>query len=314
VAVTKALIDGLIGAIQALINAALELLNTPVDIPFFSWLYKLLFNEDLTILNAVTLVSAIPVTIIYRVATGNYPSQDGIAGAVAANGVQRQNSPTADVITKMQGTIGGVIALGLGVVRGVVDLAGATPPRIGTIFVLSFGLCYSAVYYPLMIPGSTAKPMQWAAWGLGAALATLGTFGVLNLKGLSEAVQARVKGLLTFLRVSLAIARFVVYIVSFVTANNTKVMSDLTFARNLFLELPPMFNWLKLLANTTANIVLTVIDVVTGVVVCALDLALVWVKSEPDPLRRRLYFPFVPHNRAVVRAEPHPLALGGATP
>jgi hypothetical protein len=320
VAVTKALVDGLIGAIQALINAALELLNTPIDIPFFSWLYKLLFNEDLTILNAITLVSAIPVTIIYRVATGNYPSQDGITGAQASMRGQRQNSPSPAVIKKMQGTIGGIIALGLAVARGVVDAAGATPPRIGTIFVLTFSVAYVSTYYPLMIPGSTANPMQWAAWGLGMALAFLGTFGVVNLQSLSQDNQTLFKRILTFLRVGLAIARFVVYVVSFVNANNTKVVSDLTFARNLFLELPPMFNWLKLLVNETANIVLTVIDAVTGVVVCALDLVLAWADLgvEPLPRQRRLYFPWVAFNPVPASAHPHPMrlapALGGSAP
>ena len=74
----------------------------------------------------------------------------------------------------MQGTIGGIIALGLGVALGVVDALGADPPPIGTVFVLTFAVLYIATYYPLMIPGSTATPYQWAAWGLGAALALLG--------------------------------------------------------------------------------------------------------------------------------------------
>ncbi|WP_410967374.1 hypothetical protein, partial [Salmonella sp. SAL4436] len=67
VAVTHALVDGLIGAVEALINTVMGLLNTPLDIPFLSWLYQLLFGEPLTMLNAVSLAAAIPVTIIYRV-------------------------------------------------------------------------------------------------------------------------------------------------------------------------------------------------------------------------------------------------------
>jgi hypothetical protein len=47
-----------------------------------------------------------------------------------------------------------------------------------------------------------------------------------------------------------------------------------------------MFNWLKLLAEP-ANVVLTVIDVVTGVVVCTLDITAAFLNTEPEPRMRR---------------------------
>ncbi|MDN5937683.1 MAG: hypothetical protein L0H83_03390 [Salinisphaera sp.] len=289
VAVTQALVDGLIGAIQALINTVVSLLNTPVDIPFLSWLYQLIFGEPLTILNAVSLVAAIPVTIIYRVVEGRYPSEDGITGTAVTSAAltqPRRTAVSADVIKKMQGLIGGTIAIGLGIARAVVDLAGPAPPRIGTIFVLTFGVAYVSTYFPLMIPGAVPTATQWAEWGLGAGLALLGTFGVINLKGLQAATQALFKVVLTFLRVGLGIARFIVFIVAFATSGNRNVVTNVQFARNLFLELPPMFNWLKLLADP-ANVVLTGIDAVTGVVVCALDITAAFLNTEPDPRRQR---------------------------
>jgi hypothetical protein len=207
VAVTQALVDGMIGAIGAigaLINTAMTLLNTPVDIPFLSWLYQLIFDEPLTVLNAVSLIAAIPVTIIYRVAEGRYPSEDGITGSTV--GLERtRTTVTPDVLKKMQGLIGGCIALGLGIVRGVVDIIG-TPPeceepspslRVGAIMVLVFSVAYVSTFFPLMIPGPTPTPEAWAAWGLGLALALLGTFGVINLKSLQQVVF---KGVLPFLR------------------------------------------------------------------------------------------------------------------
>lgn len=298
VAVTQALVDGLIGAVQALINTVVGLLNTPVDIPFLSWLYRLLFDEPLTILNAASLVAAIPVTIIYRVVEGHYPSQDGITGmagaSVDAAQPQRAAAITPDVLKKMQGLIGGTIAIGLGIARGVVDEAGADPPRIGTIFVLTFGVLYVSTYFPLMVPGHTPSGPVWAAWGLGVCLALLGTFGVINLKEASKLTQAIFKGVLTVLRVGLGVARLIVFIVAFVQSGNRNAVSDVQFARSLFLELPPLFNWLKLLADP-ANIVLTVIDALTGIVVCALDITAAFLTTARAP--RRYYFPFVPVQR-----------------
>ena len=291
VAVTQALVDGMIGAMGALINAAVTLLNTPVDIPFLSWLYQLIFGEPLTVLSAVSLIAAIPVTIIYRVAEGRYPSEDGITGSTVGLEMTRTTA-TPDVLKKMQGLIGGCIALGLGIVRGVVDFIG-TPPegegpspslRVGAIMVLVFSVAYVSTFFPLMVPGPTPTPEVWAAWGLGLALALLGTFGVINLKSLQ---QGEFKVVLPFLRVGLAIDRFIVFIVAFALSKNRNPVTDMQFARNLFLELPPMFNWLKLLKVKEADVGLTVIDVVTGVVVCTLDITAAFLNTESEPRTQR---------------------------
>jgi hypothetical protein len=291
VAVTQALVDGMIGAIGALINTAVTLLNTPVDIPFLSWLYQLIFGEPLTVLNAVALIAAIPVTIIYRVAEGRYPSEDGITGSTVGLETTR-TTVTPDVLKKMQGLIGGCIALGLGIVRGIVDIIG-TPPegeepspslRVGAIMVLVFSVAYVSTFFPLMIPGPTPTAEAWAAWGLGLALALLGTFGVINLKSLQQGVF---KGVLPFLRLGLGIARFIVFIVAFAQSKNRNPVTDMQFARNLFLELPPMFNWLKLLKVKEADVGLTVIDVVTGVVVCTLDITAAFLNTESEPRMQR---------------------------
>lgn len=81
-------------------------------------------------------------------------------------------------------------------------------------------------------------------------------------------------------------ARFIVFIVAFAQSSNRNATTDVQFARNLFLELPPMFNWLKLL-EAPANVVPTVIDAVTGVVVCALDITAAFLTTEPEPRIQR---------------------------
>ena len=291
VAVTQALVDGLIGAIQALVNAVIGLLNTPVNIPFISWLYQKIVGEPLTILNAVSLVAAIPVTIIYRVVEGRYPSKDGITGSTV--GLEMTGTTgTPDTIRKIQGLIGGCLAAGLGIARGVVDFI-VTPSegdegllRLGAIMVLVFSVAYVSMFFPLMVPGPTPTAEMWAAWGLGLALALLGTFGVINLKACGKPVVDFFKKVLALLRAGLAVARFIVFIVVFAKSSDRNAVTDVQFARNLFLELPPMFNWLKL-ERAPANEVLAAIDVVTGVVVFALDIAAAFITTEPEPRRQR---------------------------
>jgi hypothetical protein len=193
----------------------------------------------------------------------------------------------------MQGCLGGCIALGLGIARAVVDFI-VLPPgvdeptpalRVGAVLVLVFSVAYVSTFFPLMVPGPTPTPEVWAAWGLGLALALLGTFGVIDLRACGKPVVDFFKKVLALLRAGLAIARFIVFIVAFAKSSNRNAVADVQFARNLFLELPPMFNWLKL-ERAPANEVLAAIDLGTGVVVCVLDIAAVFIPTKPEPRRQ----------------------------
>ena len=218
VAVSQALVDGLIGTIEALVTTVKGLLNTPLNIPFISWLYHWLFGEQLTILNAVSLVAAIPVTIVYRVVEGHYPSKDGITGAETKVTLSepRRATPSADVLKKMQGLVGGTLAGCLGVARGVVDLTGSAPgedpPRIAQILVLAFGVSYVSIYLPLVTIADPTR-CQWATWGLGMSLALLGTFSIINLTNAGAKEFLRIA--VPFVRAGLAAARFIVFVVDF---------------------------------------------------------------------------------------------------
>ena len=69
-AVANAFLDGVLGLVDSmlamLLDAKTGLLTQPVDIPVLSWLYQELFGEPLTVLNALTLVAAIPLTMVWR--------------------------------------------------------------------------------------------------------------------------------------------------------------------------------------------------------------------------------------------------------
>ena len=62
--------------LQELIQGVLAILDGPIDIPVISWLYKKVVGSDLSILDAVCLVIAIPGTIVYKIATDKAPFPD----------------------------------------------------------------------------------------------------------------------------------------------------------------------------------------------------------------------------------------------
>lgn len=304
VALTQRLADGLIGVIASLIQVMTDLLNAPIDIPFFSWLFKLLFNEDLTLLNLITLVVAIPVTFMYRVSTGRYPSQDGFS---ADSSVPAKAADDVTVI-RIQGWLGATFAAGLGITRCINDGVGGDPDPVLTVFVVAFGVGYAVVYFPLFTQASPSGD-QWATWGLGTLLALLGLLNLIPVPG-GPTVQAIWKGVRLFLSIATAATRFVLYIVLFVEAGSTAFLTDLAFARNLFLELPTLSAWLKLIGGE-AVWVLVGIDMLTMFAVGALDFALTLKPGEGAPLPRRQFLPWVSRLGAPGRIAPHPLVAAG---
>lgn len=56
-----------------LVREAIALLDAKIDFPVLSWLYRLLTGDDLSFLDLICLVVAIPVTVIYKAASGKTP-------------------------------------------------------------------------------------------------------------------------------------------------------------------------------------------------------------------------------------------------
>jgi hypothetical protein len=108
-AVSNAFLDGFLGLIGDVIPALMDptngLLNQTLDIPVLSWLYNLLFGEPLTVINAVTLVAAIPVTLIWRIAENAWPADSlGRAGATALLGA-------SSALVKVMDILGGICSI-----------------------------------------------------------------------------------------------------------------------------------------------------------------------------------------------------------
>lgn len=65
-----------IDIMEVLVEGVLAVLDTPVDIPVISWLYKEITGNDLSLLDVLCLVIAIPSTLIYKLAHNKAPYPD----------------------------------------------------------------------------------------------------------------------------------------------------------------------------------------------------------------------------------------------
>lgn len=89
---TKDVIVKLLAVVKALAADALTLLTTPLPIPILSTIYKAQVGSDMTVLDLVCLVAAIPVAIVYDFLSGGtapFPDDDSVSGAATAGNTRR---------------------------------------------------------------------------------------------------------------------------------------------------------------------------------------------------------------------------------
>ena len=70
------LIVKVVDIIKIMISGLLDFLDAPLDIPIISYIYKVITGDQLTFLDLVTLVGAIPATILYKLMSGQTPFPD----------------------------------------------------------------------------------------------------------------------------------------------------------------------------------------------------------------------------------------------
>jgi hypothetical protein len=70
---TSNLVTAALDVVKVVATKLLDKIDESIDIPVLSWLYKLITGEDLSILDVVCLVGAIPCTLIYKIATNSTP-------------------------------------------------------------------------------------------------------------------------------------------------------------------------------------------------------------------------------------------------
>ena len=260
-AVTKGLVDALLGVITALVDTMFGgngLLVAPLDIPVLSWLYQLLFGEPLTILNAGLLLVSIPLTIIWRIIKGQWPSES-LATTPGALG-----STLAPVWQEFFDIISGVFSFILGFVFAVGDAkgAGSVPVLWGRV-----GLAFSMLSSACSVPSynkDTPTVLDWTSWALSLTGGLLNILGSVNF---SAATSTGVTELGPALLLAVSGLQMMVLGLMFDPAYNEvppDPVSNAELGINIAAQLAGLINPLKLTSEIGA-IIVAAVDFIMGI-------------------------------------------------
>jgi len=295
-AVGEALVEGILGVAQAAIDAIMAVLNFEIEIPVITWLYKTLFNEKLTFLNLATLVAAIPVTILFRVIEGKYPSQAGLPTATAL--VEEQRLAQVSGVTKaapkvaqqVLATFTGVFAIVQGICNGIGDAEGDDAPPITGVLSAGLGLLITVFTVPA-ITADTPSEEDWLVFGISAAWALQDALALPNFNLADQAV-------LPWCNSGMGLLVLICTIIAFVEDGNTDVISDIGFAGGIASAIPGVLNAVKL-APEPAALVVGVVDVIGGVVSGFIDILVAYASVGSALPAYRLHIPMM-HNAAPI--------------
>jgi hypothetical protein len=284
-AVTNAFVDAILGGIAALVqvlfDASTGLLTAPLNIPVLSWLYQLLFNEPLTILNAVMLVIAIPVTILWRIIEGEWPSASVSAGAPSpaalGPGLAIAASPAAlaqglgqglasTVTQQLLGSTSALCSFANGIMSGITDLIPNAPADTPLVYIIArvelvSSLVSSVTTAPVWTENSPSS-LDWASWAVGLSS------GLLNIQSAIPSVSAASDSSLgPALESALSLLAAVLAGCEFHDNPPTNGIGDAALGLDIAALLPGLINPLKLNGEEGA-IVVAACDVIFGIVAC----------------------------------------------
>jgi ABC-type antimicrobial peptide transport system permease subunit/outer membrane protein assembly factor BamB len=263
-AVGNAFIDGMLAVIEDLIDTVMGLLNAEIQIPVLTDLYESLTGESLTFLNLITLVGAIPATIIYKVVTGDFPSQDfppagSEAPCATGQGVRVGASPVAALVL---GVLNGLATLVAGIVNGISDAEGDEAAPILGYVALGLGAIGAAFSFPL-IGSDNPSTDDWAVYGVSLGILYWGCWSVL-LPGSAGPVVSVVYAVLN-------VGLLAATIVAFVNDGQFDPTANAAFAGGIIGAVDGIVNPGKL-APQPAPVVVGAVDVVAGLVGGAIDI------------------------------------------
>ena len=120
--VVRGLVSSILRLVQKLCNEIIKLGNRPIKIPIFSALWKKISGSELSLFDAISLIIAVPTTIMAKLVTGEKPPKiEGLDRKLVKRiidrdeTVDRQASYNFDVLKSE-------IALGLVVSKGIWNL------------------------------------------------------------------------------------------------------------------------------------------------------------------------------------------------
>lgn len=263
--------------VDALFNPDTGLLTRTLNIPVLSWLYKKIVGEPLTILNVITLVAAIPVTLLYKVATGQWPSQ--------TVSVKTQTLGVNTGIVKIVGLFGGLIAIASGIINAISDAEGTdSPPQPVPALATAAGTLGFLTGIPA-ITNSNPGPADWAVWGTAGGIAAVSILSLPDGKtypNLSNFATIYSAGQTA----ALGAAQLALFIYSFVKADQSDVAGDIEFGLNMAGALDNLVNPLKLLGSVTEGIgpvIVACVDGIVGFAVGGINILLALQIDSPTP-------------------------------
>jgi hypothetical protein len=236
------------------------LLTRPIDIPVLSWLYQRLFGEPLTLLNLVTLVAAIPLTVMWRVVEGEWPSQS--LALVAAEGV----GGVPPIYARLLTFFGGLNAIVAGIAAASADFLKEPPFFVGVLATLC-GLVTTGVTIPLAATGNAVpSPVDWAAWS-----AVLGC-GMVTFIGALPGVETGTPGkapfdiLISVLTAVMGATQLAAFVVDWIDQRKHDFETDWSFGLNVASVLPLLLKPLKLF-GAYGRLTVAIADGLVGVIV-----------------------------------------------
>ncbi|MCA8880550.1 MAG: hypothetical protein KDA73_11465 [Rhodobacteraceae bacterium] len=160
IAAIKAVLTAIADLVADAIGVARTVLGNAPEIPILSWLYKnVIANEDLTILNLVCLVAAVPTTIVYKLmyGAGNAPfssSDTSMAFPWPSNPFGLQAEAGVAALSADEASVSPTVARALGITGGIL----ITLFQSTSLFTIDCAQSEN-------MPDTEADPLvQWASW------------------------------------------------------------------------------------------------------------------------------------------------------
>ncbi len=315
-AVAKAFLDGIFVALADLITQLMNALNAELNIPILSDLYQFFFDQPLTLLNAITLVIAFVINLVYRIAEGKYPSQDGVLstdivrGSTAMRAVN-DTSATAAASAKAQmiiGVIAGVLELAYGIFNAVNDGEGDdAPAAFGPAATLT-GVIVSALTAPWITQDDPDEDTR-VVWGCLSMLPS-----ILAILGLKPGLDAGGKKAVSFGLALFSLMNLIITCNIYRALANPKTSDKLNLASGICSCIPTMVNPATNLEPYGPPAV-AIVDVLGYGIAggCMIAMAILLYQNPDQAIleHRRLFLPFVSTQPDFGRVIP---LTGGHTP
>jgi hypothetical protein len=118
----RGLVTSILRLVQKLCAEAIKLGNKDIKIPIFSALWRTISGSELTLFDAISLIIAIPTTLMAKIVTGEKPPQiDGLDRELVKRIIDGDETVDADVSYNFD-VLKAEIALGLVVSKGIWNL------------------------------------------------------------------------------------------------------------------------------------------------------------------------------------------------